>query len=528
MRQRLGLPRAGLAEAALAAGGFLWYASLAPKVGVDICDEGYVLYIAQELLEGRKLYSDIELFNYLPGLLFAFAGLLRAAAGDIATLHLWLALPLALNLWLAFLIVRHHAGSLAGFAAGLTVLAYPGPWDRFYIPLLNLAILWCASQFLATGQARWLGWLGALAGVGLGVRVDAGACALAVLFGCALCGPLAVAGGARVRWLGAGALGFSAVLAVVLAGFAAAGVLDGYLGQMFGLGPKIAGRAAAGVNMAPVPKELWWRHVFAWQYYLFALVPALPAGMLAVSWRKGGREWRVWLLLLVWLAFSLPQFLIEFPDVGHLSHRFFAPLVVALISARGLSALAVTAASATRRGLAAAAASVGVCAVGFIFATLCIRTPNSFLQAWVPSQRVCLPQGRCFPVGANNAYLAKAVPLLEMVGGDRMPGEVVGVLPYAPGLAFLLKMPMPGRQSYLMPHSLRRPGAEQEYLRALLGSHARHVLLEARYETYENPPASLDAFIPQVYRTLRECFAVAAEGGPWQLLRRKQTPCPPP
>ena len=123
--------------------------------------------------------------------------------------------------------------------------------------------------------------------------------------------------------------------------------------------------------------------------------------------------------------------------------------------------------------------------------------------------------------------MAHVIPLLEKVSKDKMPGDSVAVLPFAPGMAFLLKMPMPGSQNYLLPISLRRPNAEQNYVQDLLASKTRYVLLEFNFKYSQSPASGLDSYAPYLYQTLRECFVIAEEQKNWQLLRRNEKDCKP-
>jgi len=512
-------------EAALIAGGLLFYALLAPILRFDIYDEGYVLYIAQQLLDGRRLYTDIELFTYLPGLFYLFAGLLHFAKGEITTLNLLLALPLTLNAWLTFRIVKNHAGLLMGLVAAAALLLYPGPWNRFYIPTLNLAILFCASQFLLTSQTKWLGWLGAIASIGLGIRIDAGACGLAMLAACAMVSPLLTPSVPRQKLLRTASLGFLSALAVTLSLIASAGILGDFLGQVFGVGAQITERSTADIKKAaPTLRELWWLDIFAWQFYLSLLIPAGLAGLLAWFWHRQEKEWCFWLLLLVWVGFNLPQYVIERPDMIHLTHRLFALLIAALIAVHRLLGLAKTG-SKKFRSIAMSCVMALVCSISFIFVSLCQNTNYSFLIWLSNPPTVCLSKGRCFQYSSKS--MSHVIPLLEKVSKDKMPGDSVAVLPFAPGMAFLLKMPMPGSQNYLLPISLRRPNAEQNYVQDLLASKTRYVLLEFNFKYSQSPASGLDSYAPYLYQTLRECFVIAEEQKNWQLLRRNEKDCKP-
>jgi len=542
MIKMTGIAWAKKTEAALIAGGFLLYASLASKLSFGLGDEGYVLYIAQQILDGQRLYADIELFAYLPGLFYLFAGLLQLAKGEITTLNLLTAFPLTLNVWLAFRIVKNHAGFLMGLAAGGALLLCPGPLYRFYIPTLNLAILFCVSQYWSTFQTRWLGWLGAITAIGFAIRIDAAACGLAMLIGCIIIGPILTPSVPRRKLLRKAGIGFVLTLAVTMSLLASAGILGDYLNQLRGLGAHIIERSTADTKMAPptlkelwmpmplkaisgdgdsgsLPalKELWMPMVFAWQFYLSLFIPAAPIGLLAWYWRRQEKEWYFWLLLLVWVGFNLPQYMIERPDVTHLSHRFFALLIAALISVHRLFGLAQTDLTKFRRIVISCVMVVG-CATSFIFVTLC---PASFLyDLFRTGQTVCLSKGRCF---RYNSDAMAVIPLLKRVSEDKMPGDSISVLPFAPGIAFLLKMPMSGSQVYLLPISLSRPNAERRYLQDLLRSKTRYVLLDAKINYSQSAGSSLDAYAPYLYRTLRKCFIIAEEQKNWQLLRRIET-----
>lgn len=517
----------GLAEieAPLIAGGLLFYALIAPQLRFDIGDEGYVLYIAQQILDGQRLYTDIELFTYLPGLFYLFAGLLHFAKGEITTLNLLLALPLTLNAWLTFRIVKNHAGLLMGLIAAVALMLYPGPWNRFYIPTLNLAILFCVSQFLLTSQTKWLGWLGAIAGIGLAIRIDASACGLVMLAACVMVSPLLTPPVPKYRLLHTAILGFLLALAVILILIASAGILGDFLSQVYGLGAQITERSTADIKMAPPSlSDLLNQNVFAWQFYLSLLIPASLAGLLAWFWHRQEKECCFWLLLLVWVGFNLPQYLIERPDMTHLSHRFFSLSIATLIAIQRLLGLA-KAGSKTFRCIAISCVLALVCPISFIFVSLCKNTNYSFLIWLSNPPTACLSNGRCFHYSSNS--MAHVIPLLDNISKDKMPGDTVAVLPFAPGLAFLLKMPMPGNQNYLLPISLSHPNAERHYVQDLLASKTRYVLLDLEFKYSQSPLSGLDVYAPYLYQTLRECFVIAEQQKNWQLLRRNEKDCTP-
>jgi len=511
---RFAYPAASVGVAMLA---FTYFLVTAPRYPFDIFDEGYMFYIAQQLLRDRTLYVDIELFNYLPGAFYIFVPLISMTTGDVFAIRAVLAIPLALCVWLVYRIVEAEVGNRAALIAAMLLIVAPGDGHRFYIAALNLALLLSAANYVRTAERRWLTILGTVTGIALCVRIDAGVAGFALLGVCAAVAPRLPAKATPLEAGLHGLFGLTIALAPIWAFFAAEGILSDYLRQLAAIPSAMLERSTADYQTRPPgPSEVRAGSTFAAVYYASLMVPvAAVAGLIG---RRNAHHRRLfWLVTSVWLLFNLPQCLLERPDIAHFSHRtyaFIVPAVVYFCQSGALPRPPRGASSYLVAGLAWALLLIG----GSAYAVLVHDSPGSLGQAFQAIHKVCLANGVCYP----DAYSAITPhrDLMDEALGHLRPEEAIGVLPYGPGIAYLLRHPLPGRQSFLLPHSVRSRNGEREYLQTLDVSRVRYVLLETTFRYSDRETTTFRNYAPAVSSALANCFSPRSATGTWLLLER--------
>jgi hypothetical protein len=183
--------------------------------GLNHLDEGWVLYAAMQLHEGRTLYDD-AFFVFPPGhVLASYVGYAIDPPGIVAARAVYAAFTIALCVAIYLLGRRLMPARFALLGALLLAIAAPRSheWQLLfgyrYLAFSAFALLAFARR-LDGGDRRWMALAGALAGVALCFRLTP-AFAVSAAIGVGL---LAAGGGCR-RWLGDGATYALALLAVI-------------------------------------------------------------------------------------------------------------------------------------------------------------------------------------------------------------------------------------------------------------------------------------------------------------------------
>jgi hypothetical protein len=154
--------------------------------GITLGDEGYVLSQATDLLAGKILYRDLDLF-VTPGIWYVLAGLFWFTGPSvIATRYL------AVGILLATMLVTRHIVKASGgplwgdFGAVLilvfAVWAWPAWSFSFYSPwaaLAGLGSLACTLEWIRSRRGGWLVACGAMAGLSIAFKQNYGVFAAA-------------------------------------------------------------------------------------------------------------------------------------------------------------------------------------------------------------------------------------------------------------------------------------------------------------------------------------------------------------
>ncbi len=199
------------------------YESLFVQHGLNPLDEGWPLYAAMQLHGGGVLYRDV-FFVFPPGhLLAAWVAYLWSPPGLILARVFYAAFSVSLCVVGYFLGRRLMPPAAALTGCAMLAVAAPDSHGAHYLFgyryfVFSALALWCFSERLRTGDRRWMGVSGALAGLQLVFRPDpATAAVLGIAAG-------VVAADRRWRgWLEDGVrfvLGFALVAGPVFAWFA--------------------------------------------------------------------------------------------------------------------------------------------------------------------------------------------------------------------------------------------------------------------------------------------------------------------
>lgn len=481
-----------------------WLAHIAP---FNMGDEGYLFYIAWRVQEGARLFEDVELFTYAPGLFQLWAAWFDMFGATVASGRALGVLLAAMNIVLGYAVARVLGARLllAALVAGVILLTYPWLFRGHILLLGEAALLLSLLTQRVPGRLPLAG-LGAVVVIGAAVRIDAAGAAGALALASVLLRMVArrslpgFAMDILAGFAGAAVAGTAVVIA-----FANAGVLEGWLQQLAGFASFAHSRSVAWYKM-PFP-------AFGGPGSDLLIVLMISAaiwplvGLAAARRRRGpgaSEAWRTLTLLSLFAISNLPQFLIERPDGAHFADRAFA--VVLLLT--GLMVL-----GEPTRLWRVLRASAGIWMLALVVWSA--RDPGALngyslrptLTAQVGGETVRLPP---------NTELRDALLHLDR---HLRPEEPLATLPFAPGANFLLKRPTPSPQVNFFPYHQQRVDSEQALRRGLASPALRYVLLQPHLQMSPDPRANLACYAPRIMADLRG-FRRISGGGNWWLLER--------
>jgi hypothetical protein len=500
-----------------------YYLSYAYSLPFDLYDEGYLLVIATAIAQGLRLYKDVELYSYMPGLFYLFSSIVGSPAETFAASRTLMAVMLATNVCLLYWVSAVGGHRATAVAVALVLCVVPGAWYKAYQPTLWLLLLGCAQRSYMTGRPEWLAALGASAALGVYFRVEvmfAGVAMILVVL--ALQRAYGRAPHKRLLYnCGITIFAFVITLLPLLALVAGDGILSEFMNQLLDLPRRFTSRVTASYRVSPPPLpgfELPSRaNAHRWLYWGSFVIPVmLLVYTVSIAWRSRKRaalrpELGLAVIFLVWLAMNLPQYAWERPDSPHLAERLFAllapvPLLV------GWSVRLATAASRRRvKALAwAPSAMFLVYFSGYLAANIGGGVAGAF------------PMARPRVILANGLALGLAQPMqpvLDRVIVATAPDEPVAALPYLPGFHFLTARPFPAPQVYLFPFNTRH-GVESSYICALERRGVRYVLYSQIFGLDGTARTALHSYAPRIHAHLMSHFAPEMTIGAWTLLRR--------
>jgi len=521
----------------IAVAAFGYYATYALSGRVAASDEGYLLALASMVARGARLYRDLELYSYMPGLFYLFT-IGAPDPDDMLVAARWLmATLLALNAALLFLVARMAGAGHWAVPAALALAVAPGAWYKAYQPTLWLLLLLCILGHHARPRVVWLVALGAVMALGVALRIEVTFAAVVMLAALGVC----------LRWEGRGQGVGSSLLAVGVgvaltllpwwAVLHADGILSEHLQQLVDIPRRIFDRLVSPHRIRGPAITGWLPgRVLGPDGMLYWLSFIAPLGLALETWR----QWRVSRpglhgrvaagtcgLTLVWVLMNLPQYAWERADAAHLAERWFALLVAAAVSWSRLMPMGPLLAGERRPWFASL---LGLMAGVFALAFLAIHLPRSVSGSYSVAgsyrpafAESALPNGLRYP----NADPGRA--LIERVIRDTRPDEPVAALPYLPGFHFATGRPVVARRIYLLPFNTR-PEVEREYLCELDRAGVRYVMFGDHPALVGGEHLRLRSYAPLVDAHLARHFEPVGKAGHWQLLRRVSpgVPCVPP
>ena len=139
----------------------------------DLYDESYLYYIAFAMGKGQRLFEDIHLRRYFPGLFYLFHFLFKLTGPSIIWPRILMVVGMAFTPWLFYRSARWFAGYRVALLFALVILVVPGPMDKFYAGLLNMGLIYCSLGLLFRYSRGWAIGMGAFLGSASVLRVDA-------------------------------------------------------------------------------------------------------------------------------------------------------------------------------------------------------------------------------------------------------------------------------------------------------------------------------------------------------------------
>ena len=447
--RRIPLPDLFLISTAL-----IYYLSFMADFPFGIADEGYLYYVAFALQQGQLPYQDIQLYNYLPGPFYLFSAVFELFGPNILAARSVMAIGLALVPWLLYRNARRFVSTYLAFAIALVILLVPGPWHKFYINLLGLALVYCAVGLYRDWNKRWALAYGLVLGLAFIMRMDIAIAGFLAL-------PLLLWGSSSNYWRPSGAQTRRAwafkVFAWVGLGFVVLNLpyqiflwQQGLIGDMYQQYIEIWQRLlqrsetpGLAIPSIAVLLDLDFTTIFPWLYYgsfIAILVLGVHIFLSAINYGDESNRHRTFMLLIVffWVLTNLPQYVIERPDLGHITQRSGAIfLPIAIILQQSLTILW-THPHVTRRLVNAI--------IALLITTYSLFYTQGLILYHHPSSTwYQLSNGISFPDRGN---LAKMVEYVLKNSDDLEP---VAAYPYIPGFNFLSGRLMPGRHVYLIP-----------------------------------------------------------------------------
>ena len=528
-----------LVEGSLLLAGLLYYGLSLSRFPLSLWDEGYLYYVAHALQRGCVPYIDIQLYSYLPGLFYLFAGIFEIFGVSVFAARMLMLAGLTLTPWLLYRIARQLANQAVAFGIAAVVLLVPGPWWKFYVGLLNVGLLYCALRLLTTTSRGWSFAYGVVAGIALNIRIDAafsGFGLLLVVF-------------ALHVWLRQGETrrtdqpclmthlfppllaGVTLTVLPVQLFLASHDILLAYYAQYADFTGMITPRLFSAENLSPPALqdlfdifERTWAAATAWVFYL-SFIP-LVGLTLFILWQWFGEQsgparqthLAALILVAIWAVMNTPQYAFERPDVSHLTQRgpaILLPLGILLSAVLGWSQQG---RSRVGRGVAIAVA-VGLSAYAGLYAIkhLVCNEGGGYRFYAHSAQWRTLSNGLSYPTVPH----ASVGPLVEYILRHTEDNDTIAALPYFPGVNFLSQRLMPGRHVYAIPEVMR-PGLQDELIHDITS--ARYVIYLRQQNIHRTRSSEPKHFLPQVDSFLMNNFQVVMKHHGVSLLERRVLP----
>jgi hypothetical protein len=411
-------------------------------------------------------------------------------------------------------------------AVALVVPSVPGPWDKFYINLLNLSLLFCALKILQGGGRRWPTVYGLFLGLAFTMRADIAISGVAIL---SAVWALKTFSSAATEVVDVTSRLNSGLIVHALAGFlipalpymlllAQHGILDDMYLQYLSILAGKTNRIFYADNLSPPAISNLLKPngegATAWVYY-GSFLPILSLAVLTAL-RRGGQGGyyksgllpSAYLIVLVWALFNVPQYALDRPDPPHITMR----------SVTILLPLSIVLAATLRLGSKQARQPVKF--LTFAFTALLAVYPVLFVtkhHRGISNKEIVwhtLSNGIAFP----DVKGSRLKDVVEHIIANTDEDERVASYPYLPGFNFLSQRLMPGRHVYLVPEFME-PGLEEEVIGDL--NNVRYALYEPERSIHGKSTSEPRNFIPEIDKIFSTEFSVVMREGGVSLLERR-------
>jgi Dolichyl-phosphate-mannose-protein mannosyltransferase len=501
---------------AIGFGGYYFYIGSSAVFG--FADEGYLYYLGWSVSDGRFPYRDFELGSYPPGLFLYYALFFKILGSSIETGRIATTILMIVNVCLTYLLVRKISSHRLAIIAALAIGLVPGPWHKTYISTLYLASLYLAVQIHQRNSVREFVFMGIVMALAVQTRLDAAVCSVVILFfalwGKTLSRPL-------LNNIGFLLLAFILTLLPLLVYLGTAGLIDEFVMQLYHYGNLVAERTSTVYRLpAPSPRQLLQDGLFSFPalyYSSFLILFALGTFLLLrapLSLENRTGQWRIALLLFIWLLLSTPQYAYERPDVPHLYQKGFAFIVCIffLLGQNGLREIS--------HKKIALLLKVTLILFFLLFMSYGLTSRSGGSLAWRDNQAtsVTLSTGVTFKIHPESALKKVAIELDQLI--DKT--DNFAAIPYLPGLNFVFQTHTPGRKIHYFPNGIRNN--QEDYNAASDISQANFILLQPNLKLSPSPGAAIPCYAPVLSEAINVNFQSVGEHGPFYLLQQRTSP----
>lgn len=520
------------AEGLLFTAALAYYGAYVARFPYGFGDEGYLHYVAFAIQEGRVPLQDIQLYNYLPGLFYAFAGVFEVFGPDILAARMIMMAGLAVTPVLLYRIALRFVDRRLAFALAVVVLLVPGPWDKFYVGLLGLALLH-AMLMLYDRPGRRSGWIyGALLGLAFIVRIDTAFAGLFLLAAAMLLRQwLWPDRTGRLSGIFAPALVAAVLITLPMHGLLAhQGILEASYLQIFDFVKGVLPSVAASEKLSPPSLGYLFkfsRQGSTAQLFYLSFVPLILLALCtafqvrsAIGNPSARPSAAILVLVLVWSLTNVPQYALERPDPHHLTQRTtYIALVSGLAADRSVRWL--------RDHFRAPAAGVVVASL-FAFYLLGFALKHSAFAEGGTGLRYIqrsmvtwkrLSNGVTYPARfGDGTHDIVTYVLANTEGTDR-----VAAYPFFPGVNFLSQRLMPGRHVYVIPERTR-PSVETRVISDLRAERVPLILYLPGQNIHGKVGARPINFMGRIHAYIERYYRPVLVRGAVTLYSRRATP----
>lgn len=462
-------------------------------------DEGYLYYLGWMMREGMLPYQDFSLGSYPPGIFALFACAFNLFGADIETGRMVLGSMLLLNVCLAAILAKELYPRWPAIVIPLCVALLPGPWHKVYITTLSLAALLFALRIHHQKASRDYLFLGLVIGLGLQFRLDSAIMAIILLILTIPSTPFSLT---LRRGLPLTLCGIALSLLLLVIYLLSHGIFTEYLLQLSKFVNLATERSAAWYRMPPPTFEsIFTSGVISFPvlYYFSFIFPLLLVLLLWGNLRKGTwtvREHIPLLLVLSWFLLNLPQYALERPDPPHLYQRgFIFPVAICfLLGPSGLKKHFRTPAVVSGQLLL-------VCFTA-IYLSYGINKPAGGGLGFSLEKplSIRLSSGKSFITSASNP-MGKAA--LQLDHFHNLPYRLA-VVPYGPGMNFLMEKQMPGKMLHFFPNVIRNDHEDRQAAAEII--RADYLLLSPNARLSQVQGAGIACYAPQLTSTINTNF----------------------